>query len=51
MTDILEKMYISLNLNQVPKEWEKKAYPSTKPLSSWFEDFIERVKFIRHGVL
>ena len=36
MTDVLEKIVISLNLNQVPKEWEKRAYPSTKPLSSWF---------------
>ena len=51
MTDILEKIFISLNLNQVPKEWEKRAYPSMKPLSSWFEDFLERVKFIRQGVL
>lgn len=51
MTDVLEKIFISLNLNQVPKEWEKRAYPSTKHLSSWFEDFLERVKFIRNGVL
>ena len=36
MTDILEKIFVSLNLNQVPKEWEKRAYPSMKPLSSWF---------------
>ncbi len=51
MTDILEKIYISLTINQVPKEWEKRAYPSMKPLSSWYEDLIERVKFIRQGVL
>ena len=36
MTDLLEKIVISLGLNQVPKEWEKKAYPSSKPLGSWF---------------
>lgn len=40
MTDVLEKIFISLNLNQVPNEWEKRAYPSTKPLASWFEDFL-----------
>jgi dynein heavy chain, axonemal len=51
MTELLERILVSLNLNQVPKEWEKRAYPSTKPLSSWFEDFLERVKFIRQGVL
>jgi dynein heavy chain len=36
MTDVLEKIYISLTINQVPKEWEKRAYPSMKPLSSWY---------------
>ena len=43
-------MYVSLSLNQVPVVWEKKAYPSMKPLSSWYEDLIQRVNFIRHGV-
>lgn len=36
MTDILEKIFISLTLNQVPREWQKKAYPSMKPLAAWF---------------
>jgi len=40
MTEILDKILISLNINQVPKEWEKLAYPSMKPLSSWFEDLL-----------
>ena len=33
MTDSLESTFNSLTLNQVPKSWEKKAYPSLKPLS------------------
>jgi dynein heavy chain len=40
MTETLEKILISLNMNQVPKDWEKRAYPSMKPLSSWFEDLL-----------
>jgi dynein heavy chain len=36
MSDMLEKINQSLTLNQVPKEWEKRAYPSMKPLASWF---------------
>jgi len=51
MSDMLEKINQSLTLNQVPKEWEKRAYPSMKPLASWFEDLLERVKFIKQGVL
>ena len=51
MSDMLEKINQSLTLNQVPKEWEKRAYPSMKPLASWFQDLLERVKFIRQGVL
>jgi dynein heavy chain len=35
----------------VPKVWEKKAYPSLKPLSSWFEDLLQRVDFFRHAVV
>jgi len=31
----------------VPKNWEKVAYPSLKPLTSWFKDLIERVAFMQ----
>ena len=51
ITELLEKMQLSLSLNQVPREWEKRAYPSLKPLSSWFEDLLQRVQFIRQAVL
>jgi len=40
MTEVLDKILISLNINQVPKEWEKRAYPSMKPLASWFDDML-----------
>ena len=48
---MLENTFNSLTLNQVPKSWEKKAYPSLKPLSSWFNDLIQRVTFFKHAVL
>ncbi|OMJ88621.1 hypothetical protein SteCoe_9401 [Stentor coeruleus] len=47
MTNDLDKMYTSLNENRVPNIWTKVAYPSLKPLSSWFLDLRERIKFIR----
>ena len=39
-------MYQSLINNQVPKSWEKDAYPSLKPLASWMRDLNDRVAFM-----
>lgn len=50
MTDLLEDTFNSLTINVVPKSWAKRAYPSMKPLSSWFIDFIERVTFFRNAL-
>lgn len=33
-------------IGKVPSAWAKIAYPSLKPLSSWFDDLILRVKFM-----
>jgi len=41
----LEMMYNSFLLKKVPVLWTKKAYLSLKPLSSWSEDFIQRLDF------
>jgi len=46
MSDVLDKMYLSLTNGRVPFNWEKVAYPSLKPLASWFEDMKLRVQFI-----
>ena len=46
MSSELDSMYISLQNNQVPANWDAVAYPSLKPLGSWFKDLIERVKVI-----
>jgi len=46
MSETLDKMYLKMQNNQVPDNWTKVAYPSLKPLSSWFKDLIERVQFM-----
>lgn len=43
MSEELDSMYISIQNGQVPKNWEKVAYPSLKPLTSWYKDLLERV--------
>lgn len=45
MSGTLDSMYDKLINNQVPKNWEAVAYPSLKPLSSWYQDLIQRIEF------
>ena len=40
MSLALEAMFNSFLLKKVPELWEKVAYPSLKPLSSWIIDFV-----------
>eukprot|EP01016_Furgasonia_blochmanni_P056398 TRINITY_DN9609_c0_g2_i1.p1 TRINITY_DN9609_c0_g2~~TRINITY_DN9609_c0_g2_i1.p1 ORF type:complete len:465 (+),score=151.11 TRINITY_DN9609_c0_g2_i1:836-2230(+) len=42
ITDTMENLAKALSLNRVPENWEKYAYPSKKPLGTWFSDLIER---------
>lgn len=46
----LEKMYVSFLNKKVPDIWTKVAYLSLKPLSSFVEDFIQRVEFFKEWV-
>ena len=48
MSETLDAMYLSLTNGVVPANWEKVAYPSLKPLTSWFEDLILRVEFLNN---
>lgn len=48
MSGVLDSMYVKLQNNQVPKNWEDVAYPSLKPLSSWFIDLIQRIEFFEN---
>ena len=42
----LEKMFNSIIDKKVPTVWEDVGYPSLKPLGSWMEDLIARIKFM-----
>lgn len=42
----LEEIYNSFLLNRVPKGWATAAYPSLKPLSSWWKDLCDRMTFM-----
>lgn len=41
-------MYIKVQNNQQPANWQKVSYPSLKPLSSWYADLILRVQFMEN---
>ena len=47
MSSELERMLSSVLRGEVPSLWARVAYPSLKPLSSWFADLQKRVGFIR----
>lgn len=48
MSAELDAMYANFLFQQVPGPWGEngRGYPSLKPLSSWFKDFVERVDFL-----
>jgi dynein heavy chain len=52
MTAELDDLFNALLNNLVPNIWTKSGigYPSLKPLSSWFEDMIQRVEFFRDWI-
>merc|ERR1719261_2066311 len=50
MTGELDAMFQAILNNKVPGNWEKKAYPSLKPLGSWYADMIARVEFFADWV-
>lgn len=47
MSETLDSMYLSLQNNTVPLNWEAVGYPSLKPLASWYIDLVARVAFIQ----
>lgn len=51
MSEVLDSMYVSLQNGSVPKNWEAKAYPSLKPLASWFIDLKARVAFTENWLV
>lgn len=47
MSESLEEICNSMFINQVPKAWAAKAYPSLKPFSAWIADLASRCEFIQ----
>ena len=50
MSQMLENMFNAMAIKKVPANWESIAYPSQKPLGSWFADLVERMEFMKRWV-
>ena len=46
ITQSMEVLSDAMFLNKVPPSWEKRAYPSTKPLAMWYADLLDRIKML-----
>lgn len=46
MSSELEEVGNAIFDNRIPETWNKRSYPSLKPLASYIVDFVERLSFI-----
>ena len=50
MTTDIENILNSLYNNKIPQNIEKVSFPSLKPLASWINDLLERLKFMQNWI-
>merc|ERR1712196_623315 len=43
MSDAMEELMQSLNMNRVPGSWAKLAFESMRPLAGWTENLMARI--------
>ena len=43
MSDAMDNLKNSLYMDRIPATWQKNAWPSMRPLSSWLTDFTFRL--------